>query len=146
MQLTAHFELEELEHSDTAMRRGIDNRCPELLRPALLLLCQRTLEPAREALGPIRVTSGYRSLELNELVGGAEGSQHTKAEAADLVPVGVSLRKAFEWFRQNAEFDQLIWEFGRWIHVSNTNRYQPRREVLEAASVHGRAKYFPYAG
>ena len=39
----------------------------------------------RDALGPIRVSSGYRNPELNRAIGGSSRtSQHCKGEALDL--------------------------------------------------------------
>ena len=63
---------------------GLDNTPGERERLALLALVEKVLDPLREALGePIRITSGYRSPELNRLVGGVPTSQHLKGEAAD---------------------------------------------------------------
>ena len=45
------------------------------------------LQPLRDALGcPIIITSGYRCLEVNRLVGGVAHSQHMFGCAADLHP------------------------------------------------------------
>ena len=42
------------------------------------------LQPLRVVYGkPIAITSGYRSPEVNRLVGGVPSSQHVKGEAAD---------------------------------------------------------------
>jgi hypothetical protein len=38
-------------------------------------------------------------------------------------------------------FDQLIDEFGRWVHVSHTE--QPRRKVLKARIEAGKTVYHP---
>ena len=45
----------------------------------------RRLDMAREAAGlPFVVTSGYRTAEHNQAVGGVEGSAHTRGWAADI--------------------------------------------------------------
>lgn len=45
----------------------------------------RILDKVREIYGrPIRINSGYRSIERNRLVGGAEQSSHLYGVAADL--------------------------------------------------------------
>lgn len=86
--LSPHFRLEELLHSDTAQR------IPRLFEaqmnpPAGVIanlehLAKTTLEPARVGIGmPIVITSGYRSPELNDLVGGSRTSQHPRGQAAD---------------------------------------------------------------
>ena len=47
-------------------------------------LVERLLQPLRDRLGePIAILSGYRSDELNRLVGGVPSSQHRLGEAAD---------------------------------------------------------------
>ena len=100
----------------------------------LIALVDRVLDPLRERYGkPIRVTSGYRSKEVNERVGGAPTSQHTKGEAVDFVCE--DMKTAFEIIRKYLPFDQLIWERGddsqpRWIHVSFKRGGKNRGEVL----------------
>ena len=53
--------------------------------------------------------------------------------------------KAFLWIKDNLEYDQLIWEFGKWIHVS-FNLKQNRNQCLEAYLVSGITKYKNYGG
>ena len=70
MKLTVNFSLEELTHSDIAVRAGIDNAPP----PELMSNLKRTaeaMEEVRQLLGgrPITVSSGYRGPEVNKLVG-----------------------------------------------------------------------------
>ena len=49
------------------------------------------LNQLREDLGvPIHVTSGYRTPEYNEQIGGADQSRHITGEAADIVAEGIS--------------------------------------------------------
>lgn len=88
--LSAHFRLGELLASDTAERHPDilaeqHNPPPEVLGN-LSYLCGTLLEPLRSSFGfPIRITSGYRSPRLNELVGSSSRSQHLKGQAADCV-------------------------------------------------------------
>ena len=127
--LSPHFSLEELTASDTAARKGIDNTPPPDARAALV----RTaigLETVRALLGvPLLVSSGYRCPALNKLVGGQPASQHMRGEAADFTAPQFgppeAIVKRLDDYRV---FDQLILEFGRWVHVSFTDK--PRREVL----------------
>lgn len=139
--LTPHFARWEFTVSETAVRKNIDNTPPEFLWQPLQALCEHILEPARAALGPIRVTSGYRCPSLNALIGGAKNSQHMMGEAADVVPLDVTLAALFKWLYQYAPFDQLIWEFGEWVHVSY--RDIGRREALMAYRHAGATTYTP---
>ena len=83
-----YFSLKELTHSDTAVSLGIDNTPSPLREAHLILLVKHVLDPLREAWGlPIRVTSGYRSPELNEEVGGVEDSYHMGGCAADITAI-----------------------------------------------------------
>ena len=74
--LSKNFTLEELVYSDTAKRYGLNNTPTPQVIANLKNLCVNVLQPLRDYLGkPIRVTSGYRSPEVNKRVGGAVDSQ-----------------------------------------------------------------------
>ncbi|MCQ8897643.1 D-Ala-D-Ala carboxypeptidase family metallohydrolase [Limnobacter humi] len=123
-------------HSDTANRTGLDNHCPpecldNLRRLSHLLgqLCAELGIPARA----LRINSGYRSPMLNEKVGGVPGSQHCLGLAADVVcpEWGDAALLAQAVSRSALPFDQLIYEFGRWVHVSAAPADRTaRREIL----------------
>lgn len=141
--LSPHFSLEEMTFSDYAVRHDIRNEPDARQTASLSALAVNVLEPARRALGPIRVTSGYRCPELNAAIGGAPASQHTLGEAADCIPMEVGLLALFNWLRRQAPFDQLIWEFGQWIHVSFKRQGPERLSVLRAVRRNGRTVYEP---
>lgn len=116
-----YFSIAELCASHTAKVRGVDNTPPPAAKAQLQDLINNLLDPVRRAWGkPIRVNSGYRSVELNRLVGGAANSQHTRGEAADLTTGSVADNKRlFELIRDKFNFDQLIDEkHYQWVHVS----------------------------
>lgn len=97
---------------------------PPEYRHNISLLTARVLQPLRNKVGPIQITSGYRSPEKNREIGGAANSQHLRGEAADFKVTTVKDEKkanilAALWIAQNCKFDQLIVEEGgKWIHVS----------------------------
>lgn len=132
MNLSPHFTLEEFTTSDTAARKGIDNTPPPHILPALLRTAQG-LEAVRVRLGmcPIHISSGYRSPALNAAVGSKDTSQHVKGEAADFIAprFGTPSMVVTAIRDSGVEFDQLILEFGRWVHISFSQN--PRHEVLE---------------
>ena len=113
-----YFTFEEL--SKTSQKAN--NTIPEHIKPNLEYLVNNLLDPIRELWGkPIIVNSGYRSFEVNKLVGGAKNSQHMTGEAADITAGSVeSNKRLFEIIANSGlEFDQLIDEKGyRWIHIS----------------------------
>lgn len=67
--LTPHFTLEEFVRSGVAIRHNIANTPSTHVVNNLRLLCEHVLEPLRHRFGVIRITSGYRCEELNNLVG-----------------------------------------------------------------------------
>lgn len=144
-QLSEHFTLEEFVRTST----GLPNEPGEAQVANLRRLAETGLEPLRAVWGvPIKVNSGFRSLAVNKRVGGANNSAHLKGNAADIIPVGLDLSRAFETARLSPiPFDQLILEEmpngSRWIHFSmGTGRPgQPRRMALRAFGDHGIMRY-----
>lgn len=137
VQLTPHFALWEFVISQTAERNEIDNTPSEEIVENLLLLCKEILEPAREDLGSLRVSSGYRCRALNTAIRGSRNSAHISGFAADIIPVEVSNLAFAKWVEANRKFDQLILEFGTiiepaWIHVSCDPR--ERNQILRITS------------
>ncbi len=133
--LSEHFSLREMTRSARALERCIDNTPPMTAVANMIVLCQRVLEPVRSRFGVTRVTSGYRSPLLNEVVGGVKNSQHTKGEAADIHLSSMETgRKMFDFIRDNLEFDQLLLEHcadngSYWLHVSYTRRRKNRHDA-----------------
>lgn len=132
MILSPHFTLAEFTASDTAARRGISNDPPVEVYAALKRTAQG-LEAVRVRLGcaPIHITSGYRSIPLNRLVGSRDSSQHIKGEAADFIAprFGTPSEVVAALRDSGVEYDQLILEFGRWVHVSFSDK--PRHQALQ---------------
>jgi hypothetical protein len=133
MQLSDNFTLAEMTRSQTAARFGLDNTPDEIVITNLRNLTVIVLEQIRTLLGvPLAINSGYRSIAVNRKVGGAKTSQHVKGEAADFVPVGMSVEEAFRKIAASGiPFDQLI-EEGTWIHISYRTSKPNRRQILRA--------------
>lgn len=141
--LSLNFRAWEFVVSQSAARLGIDNTPSPQAWDNLQALALTVLEPARAALGPIKVTSGYRSIPLNTVIGGAVGSQHIYGEASDLIPHDCSLGDLYRWIVAHAPFDQVIWEFGVWVHVSHKRNGPQRGSRLMAWKLDGRTAYAP---
>jgi zinc D-Ala-D-Ala carboxypeptidase len=155
MQISKHLSLAEVTTSDTAKRLGIKNQPTAEHLANFKLLAEKVFEPLREHFGkPIKVSSGYRSKELNAAVPGASStSQHCSGEALDLdqdgMPHGITNKMVFDYIRDNLPFDQLIWEFGTndnpdWVHVSYESTGKQRRQILKAVRTAGKTSYIPY--
>jgi hypothetical protein len=151
MKLSENLDLSEVTRSESAKRHGINNQpTPEHIEN-FKLLAEKIFQPIRDHFGvPIRISSGYRSKELNAKIGGSASSQHCKGQAIDIDQDGTSItnRQVFDFIKDNLPFDQLIYEFGddnnpNWIHVSYS-RNQQRGQVLKAFKLNNQTKYFPY--
>lgn len=149
--LSPHFTYGELIKSNTATRHGIDNIPTELQVNNLRALCQNVLEPIRVGLdSSVIISSGFRCVTLNAMIGGSETSQHMKGEAADFDVVKFSTTEAFEWIvlESGITFDQIIWEFGQanddkagWVHISYTTHRDNRKKITTAKKKNGRTFY-----
>ena len=105
------------------------------------LLCENVLQPLREIIAvPIVINSGFRSFDVNAAVGGKFNSQHLEGKAADLIVPSINLVDVFNIIIQKLSFDQLIYEFRRWIHVS-WNGELNRNEVMTSKKVRGKTVY-----
>lgn len=136
MKLSKNFSLSEITHSNTAKRLGIDNEPTETHLQNMQHLVDNLLQPLRDAVGPIRVSSGYRNPALNRAIGGSRSSQHCKGEALDIQfwQNGKMMNELiYEWILDSGiEFDQMINEFDfAWIHIS-LKKKGSRNQVLEA--------------
>jgi hypothetical protein len=152
MKLSAHFDLAEFTRSESAKRHGVSNDPTPEHQANLKVLCEKVLEPVRIFNeGPLNISSGYRSKNLNHFIGGSLSSQHCEGKAADIDMDGMSGKsntEIFNYIKDNLEFDQLIWEFGDinkpdWVHVSY-NAGKNRKQVLRALKTNGRTAYAPY--
>ena len=133
MQLTAHFSLEEFTLSSAALAHGIAND-PTPVHLVSLRKLATQMEMVRALFGSvIEITSGYRNPKVNALVGGVPDSAHAVGLAADFHVHGISDLSAATRIRDSTlEFDQLIFEKGRCVHISFDTRTQGRlrRQVL----------------
>lgn len=135
-----HFTLDELTHSQTAVRRGLSNDPDADALANLQALVDLGLDPIRQALGrPVLISSGYRSPAVNKALGGAAFSQHTLGQAADFRVNGMTPAQLVAFIRTlDIPFDQLI-EEPTWVHLSIGPRH--RRQVLRARRTAAGMKY-----
>jgi zinc D-Ala-D-Ala carboxypeptidase len=144
MRLTSNFYLSEFTSSATALRLGLDNTPNKSQIKNIIYLCENVLQPCRDIIGAVRITSGYRSPELCKAIGSKKTSQHTKGEAVDIQyhRDGIMNNKLLmDTIIKNCEFDQLIEEFTySWIHVSYSHKNN-RNQILKAYKDEGKTKY-----
>ena len=156
MRLSKNFTLKELTRSNTALRLGIDNEPSKEGIYKLTLLATQILQPLRDSLGALRVTSGYRSFVLSEAIGSSSRSQHCRYEAVDLQYFKrgkMDNIKIYQALKELAlPFDQLILEFGdateyidpenpAWVHISYTINDNRCQELVAYKDINNKTKY-----
>lgn len=151
-QLTKNFSLGELTDSSTAREKGIANDPTIKEIERLKELTETLLQPCREAMGVIEITSGFRSKALNLAIGGSTSSAHMLGYAADVQPSHCTHESLMHFFKKSKlKFDQIILEFGKreerkdddWVHIGLKNAAgEQRRQFL----VMRNGKYSPWNG
>lgn len=128
LSLSPHFTLEELIASDTATELGIDNT-PSAEVIQHLTQTAHHMETVRAALGnrAISVTSGFRCPALNVAIRGVPTSAHCFGYAVDFTcpSFGDVYATAHFLSESGILFDQLIYEFRDWVHIS----FDPRMRM-----------------
>jgi len=131
MNLSEHFTLEELTHTD---HRELSNEPNESETENLKRLAA-FLEQVKTVLGgkPVMVNSAFRSKAVNDTVGSKDTSQHRIGCAADIRVPGMTPDEVVKAvIASGIGYDQVIREFDRWTHISvpNTKEMTPRRQAL----------------
>ena len=130
-----YFTIAEMAKSETADRKGIDNRIPKDLLPNVENLITKVLDPLRAWYGrPVYVNSGYRCPELNRAVGGVGTSYHLTGCAADIdVYSRTENQKLFDYIRERLPYTEVGLEGGgRWVHVALVPGREEERQVFYA--------------
>jgi uncharacterized protein YcbK (DUF882 family) len=130
-QLSEHFSLEELTHTD---HREFDNT-PDADSLSNLNRLASFLEQVKTVLGgkPVMINSAFRCKQVNDAVGSKDTSQHRIGCAADIRVPGMTPDEVVQTIRDSGiGYDQLIREFNSWTHVSVPSHPEdkPRQQVL----------------
>lgn len=131
MNLSRDFTFAELASTST----GLPNNPGPGEAEKLLYLANYVLQPVRDRWGRVIVTSGFRAAAVNRRVGGSPASQHTRGEAADIVPADDDIKRVFHWLaaESGVPFGQAILELAggkRWIHASLVRPWKANGEAL----------------
>jgi zinc D-Ala-D-Ala carboxypeptidase len=158
MKLSKNFTLQELTRSNTALRLGINNTPSKEGIMKLTILATSVLQLLRDRIGALRITSGYRSSELNTAIGGSNKSQHTKCEAVDIQYVKRGRMDNLLIYQAlidlDIDFDQCILEFGdstatsdptspAWIHLSYKITDNRKQVLVAYKDDNNKTKYRP---
>lgn len=149
MSITKNFSLLELVSSETATRRGIDNKPSNAVVENLKRLVKNVLQPLRDWYGKsIIITSAYRSPKLNRAIGGSSTSDHCFGNAADFTVLPSDYRKVVKQIIEQFEYKQLIIEFERdgyprWLHISYDPNNNRKQNLIAKKGTFG-TKYIPF--
>lgn len=145
IQLSKNLMLSEVTRSESAKRRGINNQPTKEHLENLKYLAEKVFQPIRDHFGvPIRISSGYRSKELNKAIKGSTTSFHSTGNALDIDNDNTSITNAqiFNFIKDNLDFTELINEFDySWVHVAIVKGREKEKEILVATKRNGRDHY-----
>lgn len=139
MNLSEHFTLDEATYSETAVRLGINNQ-PNDKQLANMKTAAACLEELRNVSGPLRINSWLRLPDVNVAVGGSKVSSHMDGWAIDVSSSKHTPYQLCQLVKQSGiKFDQMIHEFGRWMHIS----FAPEMRQQELTIFKPEGKYKP---
>ena len=118
MNLSEHFSLEEATYSETAVRMDIPNQ-PDERQLENMKIAAAELEKLRAVTGPLRINSWLRLPAVNVAVCGSKVSSHMDGWAIDVSSSKMTpIELCHKVEELGLKFDQMIHEFGRWMHIS----------------------------
>lgn len=139
--LSEHFNWGEALFSQTAQEKDLDNTPDDEAREAIKATALG-MEAIRSLLGgkPIKVTSWYRSPDVNKAVGGSATSDHMSGWSVDFKAYHMDSRTAARIIRDSPlMFDQLILYPGEdRLHIGFSPKN--RREVMTKSKASTYAK------
>lgn len=137
MKLSDNFTTEEATRSTKAIQLGIDNSMDCETQCRACWMARQVLQPLRDVVGQMNISSWYRSPALNKAVGGVPTSEHLNGMAVDFLIDGLTTHQTYETALETLKtlqipFDQLIEERNRktgvtWVHLGvrkTGNRYE----------------------
>lgn len=131
-----NFKYKELIRSDIANRRNINNIPNSSQWELLEVLAVNVLQPIRNKFGGIRITSGFRCLELNKVLRSSDRSLHAIGAAVDFEPINIDVKlfDVLEWVYFNCDYRELIAEYfnnNGWIHVGHVDGWNVKALKLK---------------
>lgn len=148
MKFAPNFPKSEMIFSRSATTHHVENE-PTLCQEKNLVRVSWFLQTLKERLSSkyetnviINVTSGFRCEWLNNFVG-STSKVHKRGLAADIQCPLLSSLELAKFISDNmvdVEFDQVIEEYGKWVHVGLSTG-EMRGEVLTARTVGNKTQY-----
>lgn len=117
--VSKNFKYWEFVSSITAVRHGIANVPTEAEWKNIEYLVKEVVQPLREKVGAIDISSGFRCKKLNDLAGSSDTSFHRRGAAVDLEPKECSLAALLQ-IANDMEYSEMIAEYfpHGWVHIA----------------------------
>ena len=135
----SNFRYREFIKSDVALRLGIYNIPNAGQWACIERLAREVLQPIRNEFGSVKITSGFRTVELCLVIGSSKHSNHARGQAGDIEPShGVRLITVLEFIHDELEYRELIAEYfpNGWIHVAYRENANVRKLKLKDNNHH----------
>lgn len=146
--LSENFSLYEFKVSSSYPEIAEKMEFTELEVVTLQLLCAACLQPIRDKMGRMKILSGKRSEELNNLIGGSATSDHKTCNAADIDPKEFDVEYVYKWIveQSNIDYRQVIfYPDQNFIHISVNMPSKPRKhQALVKVKKDGKTAYISY--
>lgn len=128
--ISTNFSFSEFKTTKT----GLPNEPGEEEKAWLVALVQEIMQPLRDEIGPITITSGYRSPDVNTRIGGSPTSQHMKGQACDFYATNMSRKDTFLLlYASQYPIRQCILyteDEGNFVHVAIDPQRPAKRQFL----------------
>jgi len=115
-------------------KTGLPNEPGEDEKAWIVALVQEIMQPLRDEIGQIVITSGYRSPDVNTRIGGSPTSQHMKGQACDFYAVNLSRKDTFLLlYASQYPIRQCIYypkDEGNFVHVAIDPQRPAKRQFL----------------
>ena len=148
LSMAPNFRYKEFVRSATALRLGIRNIPNEQQWQSIERVAGNIIQPVREKFGPMRITSGFRSVDLCIAIRSSARSNHTRGEALDFEPVSSKVRLVdiLKWIHTNLDYRELIAEYfpGGWVHAAYRLNKNVRKLKLKDDSHRYEVVSMPY--
>jgi len=157
MKISKHVSYKEGVHSNTALRKGLDNTPNKEQLKCMKEIAEDIFEPLRAYVGgPIKINSFFRGEPVNTAIGGSKNSQHMKGQAMDIDDTfgRMSNAEMYTFIKDHLDYDQLIWEFGteypegnpNWVHISYVTHRANRKQEVIAITKNRKTRYIKGEG
>jgi len=138
MRISENFTLAELSVTDQPFDNTPDGKATH----NLIELVKQVLQPLRDSVGPVLITSAFRSHDVNKAVGGEDDSFHQYGLSADVVTKLSVSQTMHDIRRLKLPIDKVIAEYDRWCHIQIQSDYtENRNEFIIASKVNGKTVY-----